>query len=100
MEYLVTAFFVVWIPTAFFTASVAASKECNMISWFIGGFLFGPLALIAIAGMPDRRTRKYLRRIAEKLDPDMTNDSKKIIKDESLSPEERKELIKKVSKKN
>ena len=77
MEYLVIAFLAVWVPTAFFTANVAAQKECNAILWFIGGFLFGPLALIAIAGMPDRRARKFLRRIAEKLDPEDTKSSAK-----------------------
>ena len=74
MEYylgsLVIVILIIWIPTAFFTANVAGQKECNPILWFIGGFIFGPLALIAVAGMPDRRARKFLRRIAEKLDPE------------------------------
>ena len=68
--YLVIAFVLIWIPTASYTANVAGQKEYNSILWFIGGLFFGPLALIAIAGMPDRRARKYLRRIAEKLDPE------------------------------
>ena len=76
--YIVIAFLIIWIPTALFTANVAEQKECNAILWFIGGFFFGPLALIAIAGMPDRRARKYLRRIAEKLDPE---DKKSSIKE-------------------
>ncbi len=60
-----------------FTANVADQKECNAILWFVGGFFFGPLALVAIAGMPDKRARKYLRRIAEKLDIEDTKSSAK-----------------------
>ena len=60
----------VLIPTSFFTANVADHKEWNTILWFIGGFPFGPLALIAVAVMQERRSRKILRRIAEKLDPE------------------------------
>ena len=70
LGYLVFVILLIWIPTAFFTANVAGQKEYNAILWFIGGFIFGPLALIAVAGMPDRRARKFLRRIAEKLDPE------------------------------
>ena len=65
-----------------FTANVADQKECNAILWFVGGFFFGPLALVAIAGMPDKRARKYLRRIAEKLDPDNTKNAVKEYFDE------------------
>ena len=68
---------VVWFLTAFFTANVAAQKECNAILWFIGGFLFGPLALIAVAGMPGRVARKFLRHISEKLDPEDAKSSAK-----------------------
>ena len=75
LGYLVIVISLIWLPTAFFTANVAGQKECNAILWFIGGFIFGPLALIAVAGMPDRRTRKYLRRIAEKLDPENAKSS-------------------------
>ena len=70
LGYLVVVILLIWIPTAFFTANIAGQKDCNTILWFIGGFIFGPLALIAVAGMPDRRSRKFLRRIAEKLDPE------------------------------
>ena len=82
LGYLVIAFLIIWLPTAFFTSHVAGQKECNPILWFIGGFFFGPLALIAVAGTPDRRARKYLRRIAEKLDPDNTKNAVKEYFDE------------------
>ena len=61
-------FLLIWLPAAFFTSNVAANKDCYVFPWFLGGLFFGPLALIAIVGMPDRRTRKYIRLMAEKLE--------------------------------
>ena len=68
MEYFLIAFFFIWIPIRFFTTTVANSKDYNGFAWFIGGVLFGPIALISIAGMPDKKSKKYLRVIAEILD--------------------------------
>ena len=68
MEYLLIAFFFIWIPIGFFTTTVANSKDYNGFAWFIGGVLFGPIALISIAGMPDKKSKKYLRLIAERVD--------------------------------
>ena len=68
MEYFLIAFFFIWLPIGFFTTTVANSKDYNGFPWFLGGLFFGPIALIAIAGMPDRRTRKYMRLLAEKLE--------------------------------
>ncbi len=68
MEYFLIAFFFIWIPIGFFTTTVANSKEYNGFAWFIGGILFGPIALISIAGMPDKRSKNYLKVIAEILD--------------------------------
>jgi len=52
----------------FFTTTIANSKDYNGLTWFIGGFLFGPIALISIVGMPDKKLKKYLRVITEILD--------------------------------
>ena len=52
----------------FFTTTIANSKDYNSLTWFIGGFLFGPIALISIVGMPDKKLKKYLRVITEILD--------------------------------
>ena len=68
LDSLLIIFLFVWLPCAFFTVNVAANKDCYVIPWFLGGFFFGPIALISIAGMPDRRSRKYMRLIAEKLE--------------------------------
>ncbi len=68
MEYFLIGFFFIWIPIVFFTTTIANSKDYNGLTWFIGGFLFGPIALISIAGMPDKKLKKYLRVITEILD--------------------------------
>lgn len=43
--------FVAWIATAFFAAHVANTKDRCGPCWFAWGILFGPLALLAAAGM-------------------------------------------------
>ena len=55
-----------WIPIAFYTAKVAQAKGCRTMPWFIGGLLFGPVALLAAAGWPDRWMRRYVQLLAEK----------------------------------
>ena len=61
-------YLLIWLPTAFFTSNVARSKDYNVFPWFLGGLFFGPIALISIAGMPDKKSKTYLRVIAEILD--------------------------------
>ena len=55
-----------WIASAFFCAQVANEKGYSTINWCIVGFLFGFFALIAVAGLPDKKLRKYIRLIGEK----------------------------------
>ena len=54
---------------AMFCSSIAREKGHNEIVWIILGFFFSFIALIAITGMPDLVSRKYLRRLAEALPP-------------------------------
>lgn len=49
-----------------FASHVAASKGYDSGSWFALGVLFGPIALLSLAAMPDRRLLRYVRAIAEK----------------------------------
>ena len=56
------------IITAFLSSNVASDKCHNATSWFFAGFLFGPLALIAAAGLSDQKLRKYIRQIDKKQD--------------------------------
>ena len=55
-----------WIASVFFCAQVANEKGYSGSSWGIAGFLFGFFALIAVAGLPDKKLRKYLRQIGIK----------------------------------
>lgn len=50
---------------ATFTGQVAKIKGYESSGWQLAGLLCGPLALIAIAGMPDKKMRDYVRAIAE-----------------------------------
>ena len=58
--------FIVWIVSALFCALVANEKGYSNVAWFFGGIVFGFIALIAVAGLPDKRLRNYLRQIGEK----------------------------------
>ena len=50
----------------FFCGGVAEQKRYSRANWVFAGFLFDFIALIAVAGLPDRKQRKYLRQIGEK----------------------------------
>ena len=58
--------FIVWLASGFYCGAVADSKGHNGAAWAFGGFFFGFIALIAVAGLPDRKLRKYIRLIGEK----------------------------------
>ena len=93
---------IVFFIAGLFCFNVAEEKGYNGFLWFIGGFLFSFIALIAVAGLPDRKLRKYIRQIGEKqnaIDPEGSNGSKKIVNEKPLTSEERKEMIKNLSKK-
>ena len=93
---------IVFFVAGLFVSNVAQEKGYNGFVWFLGGFLFSVIALIAVAGLPDKKLRKYIRQIGENqnaIDPEGTNGSKKIIDDKPLTSEERKDLIKSWSKK-
>lgn len=81
---------------ALLSSNIANSKGWEGSSWGIAGFLLGPLALLAVVGLPDKKLRKYLRAIAIKLDTDIgaeqhIDDYQKII---SLLPPKLSELAK------
>ncbi|MCY3959733.1 MAG: hypothetical protein OXG65_15790 [Chloroflexi bacterium] len=44
-----------WIAVAFYTATVASARGYRFGWWLIGGLVFSLVALIAPAGLPDRR---------------------------------------------
>ena len=55
-----------WISCGFYCGVIANSKGYSGVAWTFGGFFFGFIALIAAAGLPDRKLRKYIRQIGEK----------------------------------
>jgi len=65
MELLLSLFLFVWLPCGFFAGAVADGKGHNSIAWIFGGLLFGPMALIAAAGLEDRKLRRYIRLLGE-----------------------------------
>ena len=44
-----------WIPCGFYAAATAKDKGHDGLPWFFGGLFFGPVALIAAAGLGDRK---------------------------------------------
>ena len=50
---------------AFLTSGVAESKGHNLWSWAVIGLLFGPVGLIAAAGLGDLRTQRFLRLLSD-----------------------------------
>jgi hypothetical protein len=58
-------FVVIWILCGVFSATIAGGKGHGGCSWFIGGFLFGPLALIATLGLRDRKRDWDARRLLD-----------------------------------
>ena len=56
--------FVGGFVTAFLAGKIAHAKGWSGFSWGLAGLLFGPLGLIAAAGLPDRRLRQYLRELS------------------------------------
>ena len=76
---------VLWIPCGIYAGVIAASKEHNWFPWILGGLLFGPVALIATAGLPDRRLTRYIRLINEgKSEPSKEIGS--VTREQSLKP--------------
>ena len=53
--------FILWIPCGIYAGVIAASKNHNWLPWIVGGLVFGPVALIATAGLPDRKLTKFVR---------------------------------------
>jgi len=57
---------VIWVASAVLCAIVAKEKGYVPVAWFFGGLFFGFFALMAAAGLPDLKLRKYIKEIAEK----------------------------------
>lgn len=51
MEIILIALIAYCVIFAFFTAAVAGSKKRSRVTWFVLGFLFNALALLAVGFM-------------------------------------------------
>ena len=69
-------FFLWWLAASVivgFVCTVAGgNKGVGGIRWFILALLIGPFALVAVAAMPDLKTRRILRLIAENQGVDLS----------------------------
>ena len=63
MEALILLF--IGLVCAGYACFVASSKGHDAGNWALGGLLLGPFALLASLGLPDLKTRRYLRLLAE-----------------------------------
>lgn len=48
-----------------FTMCLAEAKGLSLGWWGFVGFFFGPIALLAAIGMPDKKLHRFLRQFAE-----------------------------------
>ena len=64
MSFLILILFL-WIPLAAFTSFVADTKGWSRATWFLNGFFFGPLGLLAAVGLPDRPARQKLQQLID-----------------------------------
>ena len=51
------------------------------IVWLWGGLSFGPMALISVVGLPDRKLRSYLKALATKQEALINKDKRKDVND-------------------
>ncbi|QNI98425.1 hypothetical protein [Synechococcus sp. RS9902] len=86
--------FLLWLVASVvigFVCSVAGSnKGVGGIRWFVLALLIGPFALLAVAAMPDLKTRRILRLIAEQQGGSLTEDG-----EETSAVDRANEILKK-----
>ena len=68
----VISFALLWIPCAFFSGVIADDKGHGGVAWFFGGLFLGPLGLVAVAALSDRKLRRYIRLMAENQGVDLS----------------------------
>lgn len=56
----------VWFACGAFSSHVASEKDRCGVCWFIWGILFGPMALLATVGLPDKSRPRGVDAISPK----------------------------------
>jgi len=54
-----------WIASIFFAMSLAGYKGYNQATAFLIGLFFGLVGLLYFVGLPDHKSQRYLRHLAE-----------------------------------
>ena len=54
---------IIWVVCGFFAYVAADSKGLESFSWLFAGFLFGPIALLALAAMNENSVELARRRL-------------------------------------
>jgi len=55
-----------WIACAVFSGHIAGEKNRCGLCWFVWGVLFGPIALVAVVGLPETRKAEDLAVLGKK----------------------------------
>lgn len=78
------------MPCGFFSAALADDKNHSGAAWFLLGLLWGPVGLLAAAGLSDRKQRRILRLMAEGqgISPEAINPNEANILDRSVKSHE------------
>ena len=75
---VIEVLFLLWLVASVvigFLCTVAGdNKGVGGVRWFFLSLLIGPFALLAVAAMPDLKTRRILRLIAENQGVNLTDD--------------------------
>ena len=61
----VVVLLLVLFACGFYAGATSGDKGHHSWNWFLGGLFFGPIAVIAAAGLSDHTQRRYLRLLAE-----------------------------------
>jgi len=54
-----------WIASFFYCINISDDKGYGHPAWFLFGLLLGPLSVIPVAGLPDKKLRYLMRQIRE-----------------------------------
>jgi hypothetical protein len=78
-EFLVVCIaFVATIVFAKLCGRIADAKGLDGYYWALAGVFFGPIALLGVIGMPDKKLQRYLRAIGESKGVDFYKADKKL----------------------
>lgn len=58
--------FIAWFACGALASHVASEKDRCGVCWFVWGVLFGPMALLATVGLPDKSGRKSINNVTPK----------------------------------